>query len=98
MNQLGRKRSMHPTQIVVIAFGAAAIAGTLLLLLPMSTSAGNNTTLVTAFFTAVSAVCITGLTVVDTATHWSGFGQFVILILIQLGALESSPLRPCLVC
>ena len=87
MNQLGRKRSMHPTQIVVIAFGAAAIAGTLLLLLPMSTSAGNNTTLVTAFFTAVSAVCITGLTVVDTATHWSGFGQFVILILIQLGGL-----------
>jgi trk system potassium uptake protein TrkH len=87
VNQLGRKRSMHPTQIVVIAFGAAAIVGTLLLLLPISTSAGNNTTLVTAFFTAVSAVCITGLTVVDTATHWSGFGHFVILILIQLGGL-----------
>jgi len=78
---------MHPTQIVVLAFGVAAIVGTLLLLLPISTAAGNSTSLVTAFFTAVSAVCITGLTVVDTATHWSGFGQFVIMILIQLGGL-----------
>jgi Trk-type K+ transport system membrane component len=42
---------------------------------------------VAAFFTAVSAVCITGLTVVDTATHWSGFGQLVIMVLIQLGGL-----------
>ena len=87
MNQQGRKRSLHPTQIVVIAFGAVAIIGTLLLLLPISTAPGNQTSLVTAFFTAVSAVCITGLTVVDTATHWSGFGQFVIMLLIQLGGL-----------
>ncbi len=87
MNQQGRKRSLHPTQIVVIAFGAVAIIGTLLLLLPISTAPGNQTSLVTAFFTAVSAVCITGLTVVDTATHWSGFGQFIIMLLIQLGGL-----------
>lgn len=87
MNQQGRKRSLHPTQIVVIAFGAVAIIGTLLLLLPISTAPGNQTNLVTAFFTAVSAVCITGLTVVDTATHWSGFGQFIIMLLIQLGGL-----------
>lgn len=87
MNQLGRKQSLHPTQIVVLAFGAAAIVGALLLLLPISTSAGNSTSPVTAFFTAVSAVSITGLTVVDTATHWSGFGQVVILALIQLGGL-----------
>ena len=78
---------MHPTQIVVIAFGAAAIAGTLLLLLPFATAPGNSTSVVAAFFTAVSAVCITGLTVVDTATHWSGFGQLVIMVLIQLGGL-----------
>ncbi|MDG2478443.1 MAG: potassium transporter TrkG [Aquiluna sp.] len=87
MNQQGRKRSMHPTQIVVIAFGAAAIVGTLLLLLPFATAPGNSTSVVAAFFTAVSAVCITGLTVVDTATHWSGFGQLVIMVLIQLGGL-----------
>ena len=78
---------MHPTQIVVIAFGAASIVGTLLLLLPFATAPGNSTSVVAAFFTAVSAVCITGLTVVDTATHWSGFGQLVIMVLIQLGGL-----------
>ena len=78
---------MHPTQIVVFAFGAAAIAGTLLLLLPFATAPGNSTSVVAAFFTAVSAVCITGLTVVDTATHWSGFGQLVIMVLIQIGGL-----------
>ena len=78
---------MHPTQIVVFAFGAASIAGTVLLLLPFATAPGNSTSVVAAFFTAVSAVCITGLTVVDTATHWSGFGQLVIMVLIQLGGL-----------
>jgi len=78
---------MHPTQIVVFAFGAASIIGTLLLLLPFATAPGNSTSVVAAFFTAVSAVCITGLTVVDTATHWSGFGQLVIMVLIQLGGL-----------
>jgi len=78
---------MHPTQIVVFAFGAASIAGTLLLLFPFATAPGNSTSVVAAFFTAVSAVCITGLTVVDTATHWSGFGQLVIMVLIQLGGL-----------
>ena len=78
---------MHPTQIVVFAFGAASIVGTLLLLLPFATAPGNSTSVVAAFFTAVSAVCITGLTVVDTATHWSGFGQLVIMVLIQLGGL-----------
>jgi len=81
------KKTLHPTQIVVLAFGAAVIAGTLFLLFPFSTAPGNSTDFVTALFTAVSAVCITGLTVVDTGTHWSGFGQVVILFLIQLGGL-----------
>jgi len=87
VTQEGRKRTLHPAQIVVIAFGAAVIVGTILLLLPFSTSPGKTTDFVTAFFTAVSAVCITGLTVVETGTHWSPFGQFVILLLIQLGGL-----------
>ena len=87
MSQNGRKKTLHPAQIVVLAFGAAVVAGTIFLLFPFSTTPGNSTDFVTALFTAVSAVCITGLTVVDTGTHWSGFGQVVILFLIQLGGL-----------
>ena len=82
-----KKLSLHPTQIVVLAFGTAVLLGTTILMLPISTAAGNETDLVTALFTAVSAVCITGLTVVDTGTHWSAFGQTAIMIMIQLGGL-----------
>lgn len=82
-----KKLSLHPTQIVVLAFGTAVLIGTTVLMLPISTAAGNQTDLVTALFTAVSAVCITGLTVVDTGTHWSAFGQTAIMIMIQLGGL-----------
>ena len=82
-----KKLSLHPTQIVVLAFGAAVLIGTTLLMVPIATAPGNQTDIVTALFTAVSAVCITGLTVVETGTHWSPFGQFVIMLLIQLGGL-----------
>lgn len=78
---------MRPTQILVLAFGIAVFLGTIVLLLPISTAPEQNTDLVTALFTAVSAVCVTGLTVVDTATHWSGFGQFAIMIMFQAGGL-----------
>jgi trk system potassium uptake protein TrkH len=61
--------------------------GTGLLLLPFSTQPESRTDLLTALFTATSAVCVTGLVVVDTATHWSPFGQVVILALIQIGGL-----------
>jgi len=70
-----------------MAFGSVAIIGTILLLIPAATSSGSSASFVTAFFTAVSAVSITGLTVVETATYWSFFGHLVILILIQLGGL-----------
>ena len=82
-----KKLSLHPTQIVVLAFGAAVLIGTTLLMIPIATTPGNQTDIVTALFTAVSAVCITGLTVVETGTHWSGFGQLIIMLLIQLGGL-----------
>lgn len=82
-----KKLSLHPTQIVVLAFGAAVFIGTTLLMIPIATAPGNQTDIVTALFTAVSAVCITGLTVVETGTHWSPFGQFIIMLLIQLGGL-----------
>ena len=78
---------LRPAQAVVLAFGSVAIIGTILLLIPASTASGSSTSFVTAFFTAISAVSITGLTVVETATHWSFFGHFVIMVLIQLGGL-----------
>ena len=82
-----KRLSLHPTQIVVIAFGTAVAIGTTLLMIPIATNPGYQTDIVTALFTAVSAVCLTGLTVVETASHWSGFGQFIIMALIQLGGL-----------
>jgi len=87
VNQVSRKRGLHPTQIVVLAFGAAVAFSTFILMLPISSASGEMTDFVTALFTAVSAVCLTGLTVVDTGTYWSGFGQVAIMTMIQAGGL-----------
>lgn len=87
MSEAVRKRSLHPTQIVVIAFGLAVAFGTFLLMLPIATAEGYETSFVDALFTAVSAICLTGLNVVDTGLHWSGFGQVSILLMIQAGGL-----------
>ncbi len=70
---------------MVTAFGGAVAVGTVLLMLPLSTIGEGPTPLLTAMFTATSAVCVTGLLVVDTPTYWSTFGQCVILGLIQVG-------------
>jgi trk system potassium uptake protein len=78
-------RFRHPAQIVVSGFAAAIAAGTLLLLLPIARAGDGGAGLVDAWFTATSAVCVTGLVVVDTPTYWSGFGEVVILVLIQIG-------------
>lgn len=69
----------------MLAFVTAIAMGTTLLSLPVAHAPGRSTTLLDAVFTATSAVCVTGLVVVDTATHWSVFGQVVILALIQIG-------------
>lgn len=74
-------------QVVTLAFLALIGAGTLLLMLPMSTTVDGGAPPLTALFTATSAACVTGLTTVDTATYWSGFGDAVILTLVQLGGL-----------
>lgn len=66
-------------------FLAAILVGSGLLMLPISHAEGSAVPWLTAFFTAVSAVCVTGLVVVDTGTYWSTFGQSVILLLFQLG-------------
>lgn len=79
------KSFSHPSRVVALAFLVLIALGSLLLMLPMAQAQGQATPWLTALFTAVSAVCVTGLTVVDTGTHWSWFGQWVILLLFQLG-------------
>ncbi len=85
----GRRRSLldHPARYVVTGFVTVITVGAALLALPFSTASGRSTSALDAFFTATSAVCVTGLAVVDTGSHWSGFGQAVILALIQIGGL-----------
>lgn len=78
-------RQIHPANLFVGSFVAIIVLGALLLLLPAATPGSISVT--DAFFTATSAVCVTGLIVVDTATDFTFFGQTVILFLIQLGGL-----------
>lgn len=77
----------HPAQIVVVGFVGAVAAGSVLLLLPISSNEAGGTGIVDAVFTATSAVSVTGLLVVETSAHWTVFGQLVILGLIQVGGL-----------
>ncbi len=74
-------------QVIALGFAGAIIAGTLLLLLPFATKSGKCAGFMNAFFTATSAMCVTGLVVQDTSTYWSVFGQVVILLLIQIGGM-----------
>lgn len=71
----------------VYGFAAMLAVGTVLLMLPVSSHNGQVTSLITCLFTSTSAVCVTGLVVVDTLDHWSFFGQVVIMLLIQFGGL-----------
>ena len=71
--------------MVALSFLFAIVVGTLFLKLPLSHAQGESAPWMTAFFTAVSAVCVTGLVVVDTGTYWSIFGQSVIMGLFQVG-------------
>ncbi len=83
--RLPGSRFRHPAQAVVAGFLAAVGAGTLLLMLPIAKAGAGGAGVIQALFTSTSAVCVTGLTIVDTAGYWSGFGQAVILALIQIG-------------
>ena len=79
-------RRINPQQALVLSFLALIGLGTLLLSTPWATVDGSRN-LLTSFFTATSAVCVTGLVVENTGTYWSFFGQLVILLLIQVGGL-----------
>lgn len=86
---LGRliSKKMSSFQMIIAGFLFVIFIGAVLLTLPVSAVSGQWTGFEAALFTAVSAVCVTGLVVRDTAMHWSAFGQAVILILIQIGGL-----------
>lgn len=77
----------HPVRLIPLLFLATIAAGTVLLSLPAATADGSRAPLLTALFTATSAVSVTGLIVVDTPTYWSGFGQAIIMALFQIGGL-----------
>lgn len=79
------RRPPAPAVVLVLGFAALVAGGTVLLMLPAATAAGRSTSPLVALFTATSAVCVTGLTVVDTARHWSPFGHAIILGLVQVG-------------
>ena len=85
-----------PARLALTVFGVVALLFTALLSLPAASADGESTPLHQAMFTAVSAVCVTGLTVVTTATHWSFFGQLVILIAIFIGGLGTLTLASLL--
>lgn len=78
---------LTPAQVLVLGFAAVILTGAMLLTLPIASRSGHVTPFIDALFTSTSAVCVTGLVVVDTGTHWSTFGQVVILLLIQIGGL-----------
>lgn len=82
-----RPKSLSATKIIAIAFAAIIFLGACLLNLPVASRSGESSGFLTALFTATSATCVTGLVVQDTWLQWSGFGQCVILLLIQVGGL-----------
>ncbi len=82
-----KKRELTTTRIIALGFFITIFVGTLLLMLPFATAHGEHTSILDALFTATTSVCVTGLVVVDTFSHWSLFGKFIILMLIQIGGM-----------
>ncbi|NYF09165.1 potassium uptake TrkH family protein [Leifsonia sp. AK011] len=85
MNRL--RRRLRPAQWTLGGFVVGILLGTGLLMLPIAKTGPGGASFIEAFFTAVSAICVTGHIIVDTPTFWSPFGQVVILVLIQVGGL-----------
>jgi len=85
---IGKKRvPLSPTQIIALTFAGIILLGTVLLSLPIASRSGQSCGFLPALFTATSATCVTGLVLFDTWTQFSGFGQAVILLLIEVGGL-----------
>ena len=81
------KKHLTSFQIIIMGFAGVILAGAFLLMLPFSSTSGKITPFFDALFTSTSAVCVTGLVVVDSGSYWTMFGQAVILLLIQIGGL-----------
>ena len=82
-----RSRTANPTKVIALVFAALILFGTLLLTLPIASRSGISCGFRPALFTATSATCVTGLVLYDTWSQWSGFGQTVIICLIEIGGL-----------
>lgn len=82
-----RVKSLSPTRLLLCGYCSVILLGTILLSLPAAVRAAEDASVFTAFFTSTSAACVTGLILEDTWSHWSLFGQAVILGLIQVGGL-----------
>ncbi|CAA9557881.1 MAG: KtrAB potassium uptake system, integral membrane component KtrB [uncultured Truepera sp.] len=80
-------RTPSPAKVIALSFFSAILVGAFLLWVPWSHAPGTTVTPLDALFTATSAICVTGLTVVDTETAWSSFGRVIIMLLIQVGGL-----------
>lgn len=85
VSQLVQQITTSPARVLLLGFAAMILVGTLLLLLPISVAPGRWISLTDAFFTATSAICVTGLVVKDLSNDFSLFGQLVVLFLIQIG-------------
>ena len=81
------KKFFNSYRIIFLGFLGVIITGSLLLLLPISSADGKPKNYIDCLFTSISCVCVTGLVTLNTATTWSLFGQFVLLLLIQTGGL-----------
>ena len=87
LEKICKKKHMTSFQLIILGFAGVIFLGTVLLMLPISTSEQVLTPFHEALFTATSAVCVTGLVVKDTGSYWSQTGQTIILVLIQIGGL-----------
>lgn len=91
-----RLRRITPPQVIMLGFLCLILFGALLLMLPVASKTARPTPFLDALFTSVSATCVTGLIVYDTYSHWSLFGQAVILCLIQAGGMGVVTVAVCI--
>ena len=82
-----KNKRLSTTKVVALSFALLTVLGTILLSLPIASRSGESCGVLHALFTSTSATCVTGLSQFDTWTQWSGFGQVVILCLIEIGGL-----------
>ncbi len=82
-----KKKHLSSFQLIILGFAGVILLGAIILMLPVSSAEGVITPFNQTLFTSTSAVCVTGLAVLDTGSYWSVFGQVVILLLIQIGGL-----------